>query len=123
MDSVTMPNYSYVFKFEEDFDNYEKRQWMKENWKSCFYYVGAYMIVIFGGQLYMQTRPRFELRKPLFIWNVFLALFSVWGAYRSAPELLTVLANHGFHYSVCIPGSKSGVFLTRVILACIEIDQ
>lgn len=105
MDSVTMPNYSYVFKFEEDFDNYEKRRWMKENWMTCFYYIGAYMIVVFGGQLYMQTRPRFELRLPLFIWNVFLALFSVWGAYRSAPELLYVLGNHGFHYSVCIPGS------------------
>lgn len=70
----------------------------------CFYYIGAYMIVIYGGQLYMQTRPRFELRIPLFMWNVFLAVFSIWGAYRSAPELLYVLNNHGFHYSVCIPG-------------------
>lgn len=99
-----MPNYSYVFKFEEDFDTLEKRRWMRENWMMCFYYIGAYMIVIYGGQLYMQTRPRFELRIPLFMWNVFLAVFSIWGAYRSAPELLYVLNNHGFHYSVCIPG-------------------
>ncbi|XP_042885566.1 elongation of very long chain fatty acids protein 6-like isoform X4 [Penaeus japonicus] len=104
MESVTMPNYSYVFKFEEDFDTLEKRRWMRENWMMCFYYIGAYMIVIYGGQLYMQTRPRFELRMPLFMWNVFLAVFSIWGAYRSAPELLYVLNNHGFHYSVCIPG-------------------
>ncbi|XP_037791753.1 elongation of very long chain fatty acids protein 6-like [Penaeus monodon] len=104
MESVTMPNYSYVFKFEEDFDTLEKRRWMRENWMMCFYYIGAYMIVIYGGQLYMQTRPRFELRIPLFMWNVFLAVFSIWGAYRSAPELLYVLNNHGFHYSVCIPG-------------------
>ncbi|ROT79888.1 hypothetical protein C7M84_001366 [Penaeus vannamei] len=72
MESVTMPNYSYVFKFEEDFDTLEKRRWMRENWMMCFYYIGAYMIVIYGGQLYMQTRPRFELRIPLFMWNVFL---------------------------------------------------
>lgn len=70
----------------------------------CFYYIGAYMIVIYGGQLYMQTRSRFELRLPLFMWNVFLAMFSVWGAYRSAPELLYVLNKYGFRYSVCIPG-------------------
>lgn len=99
-----MPNYSYVFKFEKDFDNFEKRQWMKENWIISFYYIGAYMLVIYGGQLYMQTRPRFELKIPLFIWNVFLALFSIWGAYRSAPELLYVLNQFGFRYSVCIPG-------------------
>lgn len=104
MESVTMPNYSYVFKFEEDFDTLEKRQWMKENWMMCFYYIGAYMIVIYCGQLYMQYRPRFELRIPLFMWNVFLALFSIWGAYRSAPELLYVLNQYGFRYSVCIPG-------------------
>ncbi|XP_071538010.1 very long chain fatty acid elongase 6-like isoform X2 [Panulirus ornatus] len=104
MESVTMPNYSYVFKFEEDFDTLEKRRWMKENWMMCFYYIGAYMIVIYGGQLYMQTRSRFELRLPLFMWNVFLAMFSVWGAYRSAPELLYVLNKYGFRYSVCIPG-------------------
>nr|QKG32709.1 elovl6 [Gecarcoidea lalandii] len=104
MESVTMPNYSYVFKFEEDFDTLEKRRWMKENWIISFYYIGAYMIVIYCGQLYMQTRPRFELRIPLFVWNVFLALFSIWGAYRSAPELLYVLNQFGFRYSVCIPG-------------------
>ncbi|XP_045621678.1 very long chain fatty acid elongase 6 isoform X3 [Procambarus clarkii] len=104
MDSVTMPNYSYVFKFEEDFDTLEKRRWMRENWMMCFYYIGAYMIVIYGGKLYMQSRPRLELRLPLFMWNVFLAVFSMWGAYRSAPELLYVLNKYGFRYSVCIPG-------------------
>jgi len=99
-----MPNYSYVFKFEEDFDTYEQRQWMKENWTSAFYYIGVYMLFIYGGQLYMQSRPRFELRAPLFLWNVFLAVFSIWGTYRSLPELLYVLGNYGFHYSVCVPG-------------------
>lgn len=99
-----MPNYSYVFKFEEDFDTPGQRQWMRENWKMCFYYIGAYMLVIFGGQLYMQGRNRFELRGILFVWNTFLAVFSMWGANRTLPELLYVLNNHGFHYSVCIPG-------------------
>ena len=96
-------NYSYVFSFEKDFDIPGKREWMRENWQMCFYYIGAYMLVVFGGQLYMQTRPRFELRVPLVIWNTFLSLFSIWGAYRSIPELIYVLNNYGFHYSCCIP--------------------
>ena len=99
-----MPNYSYVFKFEEDFDTPGKRQWMRENWQTAFYYVGFYMIIIYAGQIYMQSRQRFELKHPLFIWNMFLATFSIWGAMRTLPELLYVLKEHGFHYSVCIPG-------------------
>lgn len=99
-----MPNYSYTFKFEEDFDTPSQRQWMRENWQMAFYYVGFYMISIFAGQVYMQTRSRFELRHPLFIWNMFLATFSIWGTSRILPELLYVLKEYGFHYSVCIPG-------------------
>jgi len=104
MESVTMPNYSYVFKFEADFDGDESRKWFAENWTVSFYYISAYMLVIFGLQQYMATRPRFELKGILFIWNVSLAAFSVWGTYRSAPELLYVLQNYGFKYSCCIPG-------------------
>ena len=103
---VTMPNYSYVFKFENDFDTPAQREWMRENWQMCFYYVGAYMITIYAGQIYMQTRQRYELKTPLFLWNIFLASFSVWGASRTLPELFYVLNKHGFHYSVCIPGPR-----------------
>ena len=104
--TVSMPNYSYVFKFEKDFDTPAQREWFRDNWQIAFYYVGFYMIIIFLGQAHMQNRPRFELKYPLFAWNVFLATFSIWGALRSLPELLYVLKGHGFHYSVCIPGPR-----------------
>ena len=106
IDSVTMPNYSYVFKFEKDFDTPAQREWMRDNWQMCFYYVGTYMLIIYAGQIYMQNRHRFELRTPLVFWNIFLAVFSIWGASRTLPELFYVLKNHGFHYSVCIPGPR-----------------
>ena len=34
MDSVMMsvPNYSYVFDFERDFEHSEFKPWMQENW-------------------------------------------------------------------------------------------
>ena len=106
METAEFQNFSYVFKFEKDFDTPTQRQWMRDNWQMCFYYIGAYMIVIFGGQQYMQGRPRFELRLPLFLWNTFLSVFSIWGAHRTLPELLHVLHHHGYHYSVCIPGPR-----------------
>ncbi|CAH2107000.1 unnamed protein product [Euphydryas editha] len=52
------PNYSYIFEFENEFIHQNSRKWMKENWTVAFYYVGIYMAFIFGGQYYMQNRPR-----------------------------------------------------------------
>ena len=31
----------------------------------------------------MKTRPAFSLRPQLFVWSLALALFSIWGAYRT----------------------------------------
>jgi elongation of very long chain fatty acids protein 6 len=100
---VTLPNYSYVFNFESDFIHLNTRKWMIENWTVGFYYVGIYMILIFGGQYLMQNRPRFELRGVLSLWNTALATFSIMGAMRTVPEFITTLTHHGLYHSVCIP--------------------
>uniref|UniRef100_A0A6M2DYA4 Elongation of very long chain fatty acids protein n=1 Tax=Xenopsylla cheopis TaxID=163159 RepID=A0A6M2DYA4_XENCH len=76
---------------------------MTKNWTWGFYYCGIYMLVIFGGQHYMQSRPRFELRGLLTVWNAGLAMFSIAGACRTAPELLHVLTHYGLFHSVCVP--------------------
>lgn len=97
------PNYSYIFDFENDFIHQETRNWMVKNWTWVFYYCGAYMLIIFGGQIYMKNRPRFELRGLLSIWNTALAMFSIMGACRTAPELAHVLRHYGLFHSVCVP--------------------
>lgn len=98
-----MPNYSYVFEFENEFQHNKYREWMTENWTVAFYYVGAYMAFIYGGQYYMQNRPRFELRRTLMVWNSALAAFSIMGACRTIPEFYHVLRNHGLYHSICVP--------------------
>lgn len=103
-EEIPMVNYSYIFDFENDFNYLDKREWMVKNWKQCcFYYVGVYMILILGGRQYMQSRQRFDLRRLLFCWNTFLALFSIIGTLRTVPELVYVLRQFGFHHSVCNP--------------------
>ncbi|KAF6205213.1 hypothetical protein GE061_019380 [Apolygus lucorum] len=102
-DDVNLRNYSYYFNFEEQFIHQETRAWMTENWTISFYFCGLYMILIFGGQYYMQSRPRFSLKGTLCIWNSLLASFSIMGAIRTAPELFHVLKNYGIYHSVCIP--------------------
>lgn len=100
---VTLPNYSYVFNFESDFIHQETRTWMAENWTIAFYYVGIYMVLVFGGQYLMQSRPRFELRGVLSAWNTILAAFSIMGACRTVPEFLHTLTHYGLFHSVCVP--------------------
>lgn len=52
------PNYSFVFDFENEFIHQDTRHWMLKNWTVVFYLSGVYMLVIFGGQQFMTTRPR-----------------------------------------------------------------
>ncbi|CAG0879846.1 unnamed protein product [Cyprideis torosa] len=100
---ISTTNYSIVFRFEDDFMYHEKFEWMVKNWKQSFWYIGIYMVFIFLGKHHMSTRPRFELRGPLVTWNICLALFSIFGAARTLPELLYALKTYGFYHSVCIP--------------------
>ncbi|XP_076361904.1 very long chain fatty acid elongase 6-like isoform X2 [Tachypleus tridentatus] len=101
--TANLPNYSYIFNFERNFDQREQRNWMIKNWYQAFYFVGVYMVLVFGGQVYMQSRPRYDLRRILAAWNVFLAVFSIIGAMRTLPEMIHVLRKYGFQYSVCNP--------------------
>jgi len=101
---MSVPNYSYVFKFEEDFPSKESQSWMEDNWHQSFYFIGVYMLLVFGGQHYMSFRPRFELRNTLALWNFVLAVFSIIGAMRTLPELMFVLRKFGLHHSCCVSG-------------------
>lgn len=103
MNVEIVPNYTYIFDFESDFIHQDTRKWMVRNWHYVFYYCGVYMAVIFGGQSLMQKRQRFELRGVLVLWNTLLAMFSIMGACRTAPELIHVLRHHGLFHSVCVP--------------------
>jgi len=100
--SVT-PNYSYIFNFENDFVHFKTRLWMIDNWTLVFYYSAAYILVIFGVQHFMKNRPKYELRGLLILWNTALAMFSLMGFTRTAPELIHVLRNYGLYHSICVP--------------------
>lgn len=60
-----------------------------------------YIILTFGVRSYMQNRPGYQLRGPLFCWNVALAVFSIIGTIRTVPIFVDVLSNEGWMYSIC----------------------
>ncbi|XP_043534956.1 elongation of very long chain fatty acids protein 6-like isoform X2 [Chiloscyllium plagiosum] len=89
------------YDFEKQFDERGAIEWMQENWSKSFLFSAVYAALIFAGQYYMRERKKFELRKPLVLWSLTLALFSILGAFRTGWYMWHVLYTSGFKQSVC----------------------
>lgn len=100
---VFTPKYSYVFGFENSYSYEDTRKWLSNN---LMYFFGCgilYFIVIVGGMFYMVHKPKYNLKRPFALWCGLMALFSIIGFSRTAPELFFSLGHHSLYYSVCIP--------------------
>ena len=97
--------YPHIFGFERLFDSKEYvdslMNWMNINWSLSIKFSLVYIILVFAGKSYMQNRPRYELRLPLIIWNILLAVFSIIGTIRVWPDFLFTIRKHGIVQSVC----------------------
>ncbi|TDG97748.1 hypothetical protein EPR50_G00210880 [Perca flavescens] len=89
------------YDFERLFDERRALEWMQENWSKAFMFCGLYAALVFGGQHFMRARPKLNLRRPLVLWSLSLAIFSIIGALRTGLYMLHVLTANGFRQSVC----------------------
>ncbi|CAL4144704.1 unnamed protein product [Meganyctiphanes norvegica] len=96
--------YGYTFDFENQFDPRRATGWWRHYWWTGLIFIAAYVFFIHYGQRVMRDRPRYELRKVLVVWNIILAIFSTMGALRMTPEMIHMLQNFGFSFSVCVAG-------------------
>nr|XP_057915336.1 elongation of very long chain fatty acids protein 6-like isoform X1 [Doryrhamphus excisus]XP_057915343.1 elongation of very long chain fatty acids protein 6-like isoform X1 [Doryrhamphus excisus]XP_057915350.1 elongation of very long chain fatty acids protein 6-like isoform X1 [Doryrhamphus excisus] len=87
--------------FERHLDQRGAVSWMKNNWGAAFVLSAVYAALVFGGQHYMRFRPKMNLRGPLAVWSLALALFSIMGAIRTGSVMLHILSSGGFRRSVC----------------------
>ena len=62
-----------------------------------------YLLFIYFGQLMMKTRKPFDLLSLLAFWNLFLSLFSAYGAIRTVPHMLNRIYTLPFEQTVCEP--------------------
>jgi len=89
-----------LWDVEENFDKDPWVTWLRNRWTDTFIYAAIYLVVVFGGQILMRKRERFELTLCLTLWNVGLAGFSIMGAIRCTAELFRTLTTKGAHESV-----------------------
>lgn len=100
---VSVIDVSYIKPFDWEHINLSYcRRWMNKNWTLSIFASAVYIILIFLGQNWMKHRPAFKLRKLLVLWNISLAMFSIFGFIRTVPELVHINGTFGFHFSICI---------------------
>ncbi|KAI1298462.1 Elongation of very long chain fatty acids protein 6 [Halotydeus destructor] len=105
-----LPDYSYVFDFEKNFEYEQFDKWLHSNWTLCFPIACTYVAAIFGIKHLMVDRKPLGLRWPLLVWNLSLSVFSMFGAVRMIPEVVHVLTNFGLNHAICVEHQKDGVF-------------
>ena len=74
---------------------------MRENWSLSIVFSVMYLMAIFGGQRLMLNRERLSLQRPLIVWNLCLAVFSIIGSFRMLQHLTHVVTTHGLAHSIC----------------------
>ena len=78
--NITQSLYTHIFGFENLFESHEYvnnlRKLVENYWISSMAISVIYLIAIFTGRRYMESRPKYELRIPLLVWN-----FSFFWAY------------------------------------------
>ena len=98
----------FDLSFETNFDEPSFFKWMTSNWTQCFWYSLVYVTAIFIGKRVMKEKERFEIRVLLVLWSAGLAAFSILGALRTLPEMVYVIREHGWEYSMCSPSYFAG---------------
>ncbi|XP_023210585.1 elongation of very long chain fatty acids protein 6-like [Centruroides sculpturatus] len=88
------------YEFENFFDR-EKNIKLLENYRHfSLYLVLIYFCTIYWLKNYMKTRPAFNLKPQLAVWNLILAIFSIGASLRLLPTQLHALG-YGYATSVC----------------------
>jgi len=87
-------------------DSYKIWDFMDSNPWVPILAVTVYGISIFLGKRYMKNRPAYDLRKLMAAWNLFLALFSIMGFTRTAPQVLHNLVNYSWYDNMCTDGQS-----------------
>ena len=88
-------------RIQRGFNNKLARKWLGDTFYICVAFGLIYVAAIFFGRKLMRERTPFNFKRALFLWNVGLAVFSVYGTVALLPQLVHGLAKHGFNHTTC----------------------
>lgn len=120
-----LQNVPFIRDVENRVDKGELQRWQTNYWSLSVVASVMYLILLYLGKRYMKYREPCVLQKPLFLWNVGLAVFSILGTLSSAPNLLHLLYRKGFIVSSCraMLYDNSSLLLWSVLFALSKIVE
>jgi len=102
------PLYPEWWAYEREFDGNAASDDLKEWYLPLLAVVlPLYLLGVFGGKAVMANRKAFDLKTPLLVWNIFLALFSTAGFLRIFPHFILTLVDRGLYFSMCAQPAHS----------------
>uniref|UniRef100_A0AAF5PQ83 Elongation of very long chain fatty acids protein n=2 Tax=Wuchereria bancrofti TaxID=6293 RepID=A0AAF5PQ83_WUCBA len=115
--------YWYALPFEKVIDPVKKTIYFQKNWSQTITVSIGYFFVIKLIQYFMKSRSAFNLRWPLFTWNLSLALFNIFGFIRFAEDMIHTLLYQGIYPSLCYSVNPTDVaaywsylfFLSKIV--------
>ncbi|CAF4816091.1 unnamed protein product, partial [Rotaria sp. Silwood1] len=117
-------SHPFVFEFELKFFDktyaHNMYAWMNKWWWLSIVYSIIYVILIYYGRSLMESRERFQVRFPLLLWNIGLAVFSIFGMIRCLPEMLYSLHTRGLEYTICDRSNIYGITGYWITIFCIS---
>ena len=88
-------------------------RWTDSNWSIPILSSILYLFLVYFGKQWMKNREAFNLKRPLMLWNLATAVFSILGASVCVPSVVNSTIEKGFIYTTCISddyyGSESSV--------------
>jgi len=89
--------------FEHGYKCQPTIQWTQNHSYVPIIIVFVYLVFVFYGQRAMRGRQPMKLKPAFAVWNLFLSMFSLLGASRLVPTLISALIdpNRGLHFSMC----------------------
>ena len=93
---------SFFFNFEKRYNPLPILDYMaSNNYTIPMVVVAVYLLLCYNGTIYMKSKKSFNILNQLAIWNLILALFSIYGTIRVVPHFLVKLSGMTFEESVC----------------------
>ena len=90
-----------LLQLQEKYNGTRGEAFLVRNGHYSIYIAVAYVVSIFSVQRWMRDREKYDLRRPLFLWSVTLAVFSIATMVVFNPKFLQYTYNHGFERINC----------------------
>ena len=101
-DSVSpLQSLPFLGTLESKFNSDGAIKWLNDTLHIPVAAICIYLVLVYVGRKWMANRKPYNLKRPLFLWNVLLAVFSILGTTNSLPSLVKAVFKYGIPYTAC----------------------